>query len=251
VVPAPLTLHPLFGADPNSGITATRTYKVATLQTIDGHLGELSDTFGLNWTCFGNVIEFDPRYYWRADGQTNGLFLPDDFENPMLTPETTWGDLDLTIEGMDLATQVYVGGQGRGISGYPNTVTGSYGTYSGFGLQAATTDVIRSGREVEIEAGSVRGAQQAAPQVMIGQLGLAPNFGSIIPGCQYKLDFPDIQCALEIPVITFDPYQYQFDAIYTITEVNRVRLDQLDVTVAKNGEGFSEEVLGTFVAVAH
>ena len=77
-----------------------------------------------------------------------------------------------------------------------------------------------------------------------------PNdLSRLVPGAQYRLDFPDT-CALNTPIISIDYLDYEIDPVFSTTATEKVRLDQLDVTVTITTEGLDETVLAGLSAIA-
>lgn len=234
-----------------SGLTLTRSFRVARLESLDRVLADLTEQAGLSWSQRNGSFFLDPRVFW-SDGDAT-------YRDPLLTPRSVVdGQLNVNVDAAQLATGVYVGSEGEGIVGFPNVITNTNTTYSSYSLLAAITAPRVAADTVGgfVTAAQMAAARLAAPTVTLEQIRLSPAFGSptfpsdlstLMPGVVCPVDFPD-QCGLDIPIITVDPFDYE--VIASSSSVRHARLDQLDVRASLSDDGLDESVLGSFTAVA-
>lgn len=239
----------LGGAYP-SGILISRSYRVAALQKRSAAIAEIMDSYELSWTQLNDTIHFDPKAFWSKGDSS--------YVDPVLSEQTIVGDLPVSVDAIDLSTVVYMGGTGQGVSGFANIITATNNTYLSFPLHEVVTDSAADANAPTAISGEVRASLNAAPRVTFEQVQLSPDFGSptfpndlsmLVPGAQYRLDFPDT-CALNTPIISIDYLDYEIDPVFSTTATEKVRLDQLDVTVTVTTEGLDETVLAGLSAIA-
>lgn len=233
-----------------SGILISRSYRVAPLQKRAAAIAEIMDAYELSWTQLLDTIHFDPKAFW-SKGTTA-------YVDPVLNESTIVGDLPVDVDAIDLSTVVFMGGTGQGVTGFANIITATNNTYLSFPLHEVITDSAADANAPSAISAEARAALNAAPKVTIEQVQLSPNFGSptfpndlsmLVPGAQYRLDFPET-CALNTPIISIDYLDYEIDPVFSTSATEKVRLDQLDVTVTRTSEGLDETVLAGLSAIA-
>lgn len=247
-----LTVTPNYLDDPSS-LVITREYRVARLDKIDKVIAELVDTAGLEWSILNSEMRLSAKGLWSGNDSFGYAVL-----DPVLNERTIVGGvLDVTVDGSAVATQMYVGSDSAGPSGFANRTNVNNGTYSDIALQEGIPESQINPGDSPARAAFVNGAKLATPDVTLEKVQLSPRFGSrsfpsdltwLVPGVIYPIDFPD-SCALNIPIVTMNLFDYEMTA--ESATVDHVRLDQLDVKVERHDDGsLSETFLGSFTAVA-
>lgn len=247
--PYPFTVSP---ASTDVGLLIDREYRADRLERVDSVLADLVSTAGLFWTQIGETFYLDAQQFYSYSG-ANGNYI-----DPVISERTVFGPVALSVDGLDVSTAVYVGRDGQGLAGFANYATSTDTTYTSSLLQLGIADgqTLADTQLGTVSAAELLAARQATPTVTLEKIKLRPEFGSptftdnlfyLTPGAHFPVDFPHT-CAFNVPIVTIDPLD--FETFFTSDTIEKVRLDQLDVTVTASADGYTEVFLGSFVAVA-
>lgn len=237
------------------GSTTTRVYLAAQLTTLFEAMQALAKEEGLFFTAISDIVHYGPLVdYASAEIQ------------PALDEHTVLTRPHITLDATGMATAVYGtdGEQGYGGAGIISlvTATGGTGPYTTMLLEARASADGRVGDDPTTLA-ALTAIEASTPQVTIEAIPLSPTFGhdsvdftginTLRPGLVARWAF-DERCATQVPVTSGRPTAitpvgdaYEASGYSGTSEIERVRLVRLDVTVDKTETGLDERISASFI----
>lgn len=225
----------------------SREYLVERLDSIFACIDDIvQNTFTGYYCAVGsNVYVYEPTARFACGNVLGepGLRIGED---------TTIGRPSVTVDGLGMATTVYVGSSGQGVSGYPVIGVNSQflGVYLSSLLEKATGES-RVGDSADGQRAAARlSVSSATPAVNIERIRVNENFGSpklladlsnLLPGAHVKIDYENT-CAFNV---VFAEYSETLgvSSYRTATSIQYARMDMLETTVVKTEGGGIEETM--------
>lgn len=265
----PLTL----GYGPSS--TLSRTYAVAEMKSLAVVLGEMVTEAGFTYTAGPRYAHFDESAFNFGHAA------------PVLHEGSVMKRPLISVDGSNVATDVFMVGAAGGVGGYAhvenaslvNAPTGQWPAYSqDFVLQNRAEPSPRLAYASLIQSGAVDAVRALFPEVTIEAMTLAPSFGSVsagysfTPGVDFELpgesalrgfrDFNDLIPGMradwgfeatglpDVGIARFGEVTSEYISYRVASNASRVKLIRLDVDVSADGDGLDEVVKAAFEPVA-